>query len=119
MASQYSGLSHHPSSLLNALLNSYTYSSIEVPVLLDSKHHWDDNCACRKPQPGMLKEALEHFRLDHRHTLYVGDEITDAIAASSSGIAHILVNKNNIHERSFETLADALPTLLAMIGKVD
>ena len=92
---------------------------INILAIYVCKHHWDDNCACRKPKPGMLKEALEHFRLDHRHTLYIGDEITDAIAASSSGIGHILVNKNNIHERSFETLADALPTLLAMIGKVD
>ena len=43
MASQFSGLGRYTGSLLNALLDSYTNSSIEVIALLDSKHHWDDN----------------------------------------------------------------------------
>jgi glycosyltransferase involved in cell wall biosynthesis len=43
MASQFSGLGRYTGSLLSALLDSYTNSSIEVIALLDSKHHWDDN----------------------------------------------------------------------------
>ncbi len=43
MASQFSGLGRYTGSLLSALLDSYTNSSIEVITLLDSKHHWDDN----------------------------------------------------------------------------
>lgn len=92
---------------------------INILAIYVCKHHWDENCACRKPQPGMLIEALAHFRIDRRQSFYIGDEITDAVAASYAGMSHILVNKNNFDEFTFNTLEDALPTLLTIIGKVN
>lgn len=54
-------------------------------------HHWDDRCACRKPEPGMFFQASrEHLvRLDR--TIYVGDDLRDATAAFNAECLSVLV----------------------------
>lgn len=44
-------------------------------------------CACRKPAPGMLQEALGVFAVDPGQALFVGDRSTDRQAAVAAGIA--------------------------------
>ena len=49
-------------------------------------------CACRKPQPGMLLAAIARFGIDPAHSLLVGDTPGDAQAAQAAGVrAHLLV----------------------------
>lgn len=45
----------------------------------------------RKPGPGMLREALSHFRLAPHEAVMIGDQIGDLRAASAAGVARILV----------------------------
>ncbi len=42
-------------------------------------------CACRKPRPGMLLEAANHFRIDPSEAIFVGDRKTDRQAAEAAG----------------------------------
>jgi len=44
------------------------------------------SCACRKPAPGMLEEALAFFRVGPREALFVGDRETDRLAAAAAGM---------------------------------
>ena len=44
-------------------------------------------CACRKPAPGMLREALARFGAQPREALFIGDRVTDHQAAQAAGIA--------------------------------
>lgn len=39
----------------------------------------------RKPGPGMLIEAMDHFQIDRQDTLYVGDREEDKLAAEAAG----------------------------------
>jgi D-glycero-D-manno-heptose 1,7-bisphosphate phosphatase len=48
-------------------------------------------CACRKPRPGLLLEALSRFRLDPGHSYMVGDAMSDLDAARSAGIHFVMV----------------------------
>ena len=49
-------------------------------------------CACRKPQPGMLLAAITRFGIDPAHSLLVGDTPGDMQAAKAVGVrAHLLV----------------------------
>jgi D-glycero-D-manno-heptose 1,7-bisphosphate phosphatase len=50
------------------------------------KHHWDDNCECRKPKPGMLNQIVSDFDLTPNSTYFVGDEDKDMQAAESAGV---------------------------------
>ena len=48
-------------------------------------HHWESDCACRKPRPGMLLAAQRDFHLDLTRTWFLGDDERDAGAAAAAG----------------------------------
>jgi D-glycero-D-manno-heptose 1,7-bisphosphate phosphatase len=61
--------------------------------------------ARRKPQPGMLREALEHFRVAPHEAVMIGDQLSDLKAARAAGVAPILVRTG----KGAETQAQGLP----------
>jgi D-glycero-D-manno-heptose 1,7-bisphosphate phosphatase len=50
-----------------------------------------DQCACRKPKPGLLLEAATRYHLDLERCVFIGDSITDMQAAQAAGCAWLLV----------------------------
>mgnify|MGYP005860085573 FL=1 len=54
-------------------------------------HAPEEGCSCRKPQPGMLAEALELFDIDPQRCYVVGDSHDDMLAARAIGLPFILV----------------------------
>jgi D-glycero-D-manno-heptose 1,7-bisphosphate phosphatase len=51
---------------------------------------WSDH-ERRKPRPGMLREALTHFRASPDQAFMVGDQLRDLQAARAAGVRRILV----------------------------
>lgn len=47
--------------------------------------------ARRKPSPGMLREALAHFRVAPHESVMIGDQETDLRAALAAGVEPVLV----------------------------
>jgi D-glycero-D-manno-heptose 1,7-bisphosphate phosphatase len=54
-------------------------------------HDKDDNCECRKPRPGMLKQAALEYGIDLTKSFIVGDAWTDVEAGLAVGARSILV----------------------------
>jgi D-glycero-D-manno-heptose 1,7-bisphosphate phosphatase len=54
-------------------------------------HHPDAQCACRKPKPGLLQQAAAAFDFTLTQSIFVGDAITDYLAATAAGCQAILV----------------------------
>jgi len=54
-------------------------------------HHPDAGCACRKPRPGLLKQAAAAFDLRLADCYFVGDALTDLLAARAAGCRPALV----------------------------
>ncbi len=54
-------------------------------------HHPDDGCACRKPRPGLLLAAARYWNIDLSASYFVGDAMTDILAAQAVGVQPILV----------------------------
>lgn len=54
-------------------------------------HLPDAHCACRKPEPGMLIEAMRRFGIHADRTTMVGDSLRDLRAADAAGCAAVLV----------------------------
>lgn len=48
-------------------------------------HHWDENCLCRKPKPGMLFQAQREHHLDLSRTWFLGDDERDVEAGKAAG----------------------------------
>lgn len=54
-------------------------------------HHPEDECACRKPKPGLLYQIQETYSLDLTETFFIGDSWGDVKAAQLAGCMPILV----------------------------
>ena len=66
-----------------------------LPVLdvLACYHDNTDNCACRKPKPGMILEAARRFDLEPARSYMVGDRWSDVAAGQAAGCrASILID---------------------------
>jgi len=48
-------------------------------------------CGCRKPNPGMLRQAAADLNLDLGHSVMVGDKLSDLEAGRAAGCRTILV----------------------------
>jgi len=55
------------------------------------RHRPDAGCACRKPRPGLLEQALSELECAAERAVFVGDSVTDLEAARSAGIPSLLV----------------------------
>ena len=54
-------------------------------------HAPEDNCGCRKPQPGLLKEIAKHYHTDLQSVPVIGDSLRDLQSARAVGSNPILV----------------------------
>jgi D-glycero-D-manno-heptose 1,7-bisphosphate phosphatase len=54
-------------------------------------HGKDENCLCRKPRPGMLLRARDDLGVDMHDAFFIGDSISDILAALAAGVRPILV----------------------------
>jgi histidinol phosphatase-like enzyme len=48
-------------------------------------------CECRKPRPGMIRQAQQAFEIDLGRSAVVGDKTTDVALASGVGARGVLV----------------------------
>ena len=62
-----------------------------IDAIFFCPHLPEDNCACRKPKPGMLEDIGRRFNTDLRTTAFVGDTLHDLQAAAAVGAQPILV----------------------------
>jgi len=76
-------------------------------------HAPHDNCACRKPQPGLILEAADSLSLDLSRSILVGDALSDIMAGQSAGVGkNVLVRTGRGGAQSTIALADQIPPFL-------
>ena len=54
-------------------------------------------CRCRKPEPGMLLDLAEKWRLDLRRSVMVGDRSNDVEAGQRAGCHSYLFDTGDLH----------------------
>ena len=54
-------------------------------------HHPNDNCDCRKPKIGMLKQAARDFGLNLNKCFIVGDKKLDVETGQNAGCTSVLI----------------------------
>jgi len=83
-------------------------------------HHWEDNCDCRKPAPGMLLQASIDFLFRLDKTFFIGDDARDCQAAYNAGCKSIFLGEpvdveklsnNEAPQLIIKTLKSLLPFL--------
>ena len=105
--------------------NELQNDDIEILDIYICPHHWNEECLCRKPKPGMLLQASKDhlFRLDK--TLYIGDDPRDVDAALNAGTDYILISEENtninnhnnfVGIKSYFSLIEALEAIKAKLS---
>jgi len=61
-------------------------------------HLPQDQCQCRKPRPGLLKQISEDFQIDLTQQIMVGDRLCDIKAALSMQMIPIMVRSGILKE---------------------
>jgi D-glycero-D-manno-heptose 1,7-bisphosphate phosphatase len=84
-----------------------------VPILAFyiCPHHWDSNCRCRKPKPGLLHRAIKDFKINPAQSLIIGDRESDVGAGINTGIQPFLfIEKMTSEERevAYKSVIDFL-----------
>lgn len=54
-------------------------------------HRKEAGCACRKPKPGLLKQAAREFKFNLKNVYFIGDTTRDIFTAHAAGCKAVLV----------------------------
>jgi D-glycero-D-manno-heptose 1,7-bisphosphate phosphatase len=100
---QYSALAVERTN--QALVARLATLGIEISVVEVCLHHpvggpggdaqWVGECACRKPKPGLLLQAIARARFDAARTWMIGDSAADVLAARAANVRAALVFPTN------------------------
>jgi len=80
------------------MLNLLEKEDIKIEKVYYCPHHPEGiipelkmKCNCRKPESGMIKQAIKEFDIDPSNSFLIGDKETDIMAGHKEGIKSILV----------------------------
>ncbi len=73
------------------IVRSLQEQEVTITNVYYCPHHPDDQCLCRKPEPGMLIRAGEASGLDMHAAFMVGDKMADVQAGKNAGTHTILL----------------------------
>lgn len=83
--------------------------------ILVCPHLETDHCPCRKPKPGLLKEAAYKWHIDLGHSFVISDKWQDAEAARVAGCTSLLMASPWVGRVHHDFV---LPDLGSIVGKV-
>jgi HAD superfamily hydrolase (TIGR01662 family) len=81
-------------------------------------HAADEGCTCRKPAPGMVKDACTELGVDPGRCVLVGDIASDVEAASAAGATGVLVPTTQTRAHEVDTAEHVRADLAAAVDDV-
>jgi D-glycero-D-manno-heptose 1,7-bisphosphate phosphatase len=72
-------------------MNAVLQRELDIDAVLVCPHDDADECACRKPKPGLLLEAMDRFDIDRERSFMVGDRWRDVAAGRAAGCRTVQV----------------------------
>ena len=97
-------------------INDHLMEQLPLDDILVCYHDDKDQCACRKPQPGLLLQAAKQYDLDLKQCVMVGDRWRDIEAGQRAGCKTVWIN-NNYTEKASTLPADFTTTTFGNAAK--
>ena len=80
-------------------IHSRLKDELALDAILTCFHDDSDDCACRKPKPGLLLQAAHDLDIDLSASFMVGDRWRDMEAGKSAGCRTFFVDHNYLERR--------------------
>ena len=87
------------------MLTELSKYGCRIDAIYYCPHRPDENCSCRKPQPGLLEKAIVDLSIDPKFSWLIGDSDADEEAARKAGINAVRIRTNG-------NLMDAVKSIL-------
>lgn len=72
-------------------INNWLRQRLPLTDILTCYHDGPDNCACRKPKPGLIIQASEAYNIDLSGSFMIGDRWSDIAAGQAAGCRTMLI----------------------------
>lgn len=63
---------------------------IDISAVYVCPHKPDEQCKCRKPQPGLLLKAAKEYNIDLENSIMIGDTDKDTEAGLNAGLKKVI-----------------------------
>jgi D-glycero-D-manno-heptose 1,7-bisphosphate phosphatase len=73
------------------MLNQFKNNYVKILDIFHCPHLQEDNCNCRKPNPGMILKAQTQHDISLDQSWLIGDKESDILAAKTSGITNTIL----------------------------
>ncbi len=73
-------------SLHRYMVDIFKKNGVEIEAVYYCPHKPEDDCDCRKPNPGLLIKAIQQYKIDVENSVVIGDKLSDLEAGNSAGI---------------------------------
>ncbi|MEO5350834.1 MAG: HAD-IIIA family hydrolase [Magnetococcus sp. YQC-3] len=76
-----------------ALMHQQLTAAMPLDLVLTCPHKQTDGCACRKPKPGMLQEAVRRLGIVPADSFLIGDRSSDMAAGRAIGCQTLFIDR--------------------------
>jgi D-glycero-D-manno-heptose 1,7-bisphosphate phosphatase len=81
--------------VFKSVVSKYAEQGITIDDFYYCPHHRSDGCECKKPNTGLLEQAVDKFSIDTSRSYFVGDMEGDIITGRNFGLKTCLVRTGN------------------------
>jgi D-glycero-D-manno-heptose 1,7-bisphosphate phosphatase len=78
----------------------------EIKDIFFCPHKPEDGCLCRKPEPGLIIEALKKYRIKAYNSVMVGDSSRDIECAKRAGCRYAVLVKTGNYQKAASALEE-------------
>ena len=108
-------------SLTEWMIEKFDDKNITIEKVYYCPHSPEKKCHCRKPQTGMIEQALKEYAIDLEHSWMIGDKSSDIALAQNANIGdsiYIGDTKSREATLSFNSLKEAKSYFQENKGKI-